>query len=140
MCSCGPPHMANQKRDDKLEHSYSSYVMIRDVTPKTCQRRWMIGRRGERGSVISVLAARHDDYLHLKLKSYIKHFMYTIVLHKTVIFQIFLRILISKSAKSSDVWPTTSNNSYIPSLIFIILLDNFQKYNWFLLIVHSRNI
>ena len=29
--------------------------------PKTCQRRWMIGRRGERGSGISVLAARHDD-------------------------------------------------------------------------------
>ena len=61
MCSCGPPHMANQKQDDQLEHSYSSYVMIRDVTLKTCRRRWMIGRRGERGSRISVLAARHDD-------------------------------------------------------------------------------
>ena len=61
MCSCGPPHMANQKQDDQLEHSYSSYVMIRDVTPKTCRRRWMIGRRGERGSGIFVLAARHDD-------------------------------------------------------------------------------
>ena len=58
---CGPPHMANQKQDDQLEHSYSSYVMIRDVTPKTCRRQWMIGRRGERGSGISVLAARHDD-------------------------------------------------------------------------------
>ena len=33
------PHMANQKQDDQLEHSYSSYVMIRDVTPKTCRRR-----------------------------------------------------------------------------------------------------
>ena len=61
MCSCGPLHMANQKQDDQLEHSYSSYVMIRDVTPKACPRRWMIGRRGERGSEISVLAARHDD-------------------------------------------------------------------------------
>ena len=61
MCSCGPPHMANQKQGDQLEHSYSSYVMIRDVNPKTCRRRWMIGRRGERGSGISVLAARHDD-------------------------------------------------------------------------------
>ena len=29
--------------------------------PKTCRRRWMIGRRGERDSGISVLAARHDD-------------------------------------------------------------------------------
>ena len=61
MCSCGLPHMANQKQEDELEHSYSSYVMIRDVILKTCRRRWMIGRRGERGSGISVLAARHDD-------------------------------------------------------------------------------
>ena len=44
-----------------LEHSYISYVMIRDVNLKTCRKRWMIGRRGERGSGISVLAARHDD-------------------------------------------------------------------------------
>ena len=28
---------------------------------KTCQRWWTIGRSGERGSEISVLAARHDD-------------------------------------------------------------------------------
>ena len=28
---------------------------------KTCQRRWTIGRSGERGSGISVLAAQHDD-------------------------------------------------------------------------------
>ena len=53
--------MANQKQDDQLEHTYSSYVMIRDVTLKTCRRRRMIGRSGERGSGISVLAARHDD-------------------------------------------------------------------------------
>ena len=31
------PHMANQKQNDQLEHPYSSYVMIRDVTLKTCQ-------------------------------------------------------------------------------------------------------
>ena len=61
MCSCGPLHMANQKQDDQFEHTYSSYVMMRDVTLTTCRRRWMIGRRGERGSEISVLAARHDD-------------------------------------------------------------------------------
>ena len=45
----------------KLEHTYSSYVRIRDVTLKTCQKRWMIGRSGERGSGISVLVAWHDD-------------------------------------------------------------------------------
>ena len=61
MYSCGPQHMANQKQDDQLEHSYSNYVMIRDVILKTCRRWLMIGRRGERGSGISVLAARHDD-------------------------------------------------------------------------------
>ena len=61
MYSYGPPHMAKQKQDDQLEHTYSSYVRIRDVALKTCQKRWMIGRSGERGSGISVLAARHDD-------------------------------------------------------------------------------
>ena len=41
--------------------TYSSYVRIRDVALKTCQRRWTIGRSGERESGISVLAARHHD-------------------------------------------------------------------------------
>ena len=41
--------------------TYSSYVRIRDVALKTCQRRWTIGRSGERGSGISVLVALHDD-------------------------------------------------------------------------------
>ena len=46
----------------QLEHTFSSYVRIPDVALKTCQRRWTIGRSGERGSGISVLAARyHDD-------------------------------------------------------------------------------
>ena len=61
MYSFGPPHMAEQKQDDLLEHTYSSYVRMRDVALKTCQRRWTIGRSGERGSGISELAARHDD-------------------------------------------------------------------------------
>ena len=50
--------MAKQKQDDQLEHTYSSYVRRRDVTLKTCQKRWMIGRSCEGGSGISVLAAR----------------------------------------------------------------------------------
>ena len=53
------PDMAEQKQDDQLEHTYSSYVRIRDVALKTCQRRWT--RYGERRSGISVLAARNDD-------------------------------------------------------------------------------
>ena len=48
MYSYGPPLMAEQKQDDQLEHIFSSYVRIRDVALKTCQRRWTIGRSGER--------------------------------------------------------------------------------------------
>ena len=36
MYSYGPPHMAKQKQDDQLEHTYSSYVRIQDVALKTC--------------------------------------------------------------------------------------------------------
>ena len=61
MYSNGPPHMARQKQDDQLEHTFSSYVRIRDVVLKTCQRRWTIGRSGESGSGISMLMSRHDD-------------------------------------------------------------------------------
>ena len=41
--------------------TYSSSVRIRDAALKTCQKRWVKGRSGERGSGISVLEARHDD-------------------------------------------------------------------------------
>ena len=67
------PHMAGQKQDDKLEHTFSSYVRIRDVAPMTCQRRWTIGRSEERGSGISVLAARHDDDDEFDINSWIKY-------------------------------------------------------------------
>ena len=63
MYSYGPPHIAERKQDDQLEHTYSSSVRIRNLGLKTCQKRWMIGRSGERGSGISMLEARHcyDD-------------------------------------------------------------------------------
>ena len=53
--------MAEKKQDDQLEHTYSSYVRIRDVVLKTYQKRWTIGRSGERRSGISVPVARDDD-------------------------------------------------------------------------------
>ncbi len=34
MYSYGPPHMAKQKQDDQLEHTYSSYERIRDVAQR----------------------------------------------------------------------------------------------------------
>ena len=61
MYSYGSPHMAAQKQDDQHEHTFSSYVRIRDVVLKTYLGRWTIGRSGERGSGISVLPARYDD-------------------------------------------------------------------------------
>ena len=61
MYTYGPPHMAELKQDNQLEHTYSSCVRIRDVAQMFCQRRWTIGKSGKRGSGISVLAARHED-------------------------------------------------------------------------------
>ena len=40
---------------------YNSSVPIQDVALKTYRKRWMIGKGGRKGSVISVLMARHDD-------------------------------------------------------------------------------
>ena len=54
-------HMTEQKQDGQVEHTFSSYVRIPDVALKTCQKRWTIGKNGERGSGISVLAAWHND-------------------------------------------------------------------------------
>ena len=62
MYSYRPPYMAEQKQDDQHEHTFSNYVRIRDVVQKTCQRRWTIGKSGERGSGVSVLPAWHDKF------------------------------------------------------------------------------
>ena len=78
MYSYGPPHMAKQKQGDQLEHTYSNYVRIRDVTLKTCQKPWMIRRSGERGSGISVLAARLDDEINQYIYwTWWFHFLFT---------------------------------------------------------------
>ena len=53
--------MAVKKQDDQHEHTFSNYVRIRDAVRNTCQRRWTIGKSGERGPEISILPARHDD-------------------------------------------------------------------------------
>ena len=61
MFSYGPSHIAEQKQGDQLEPTHSSYMRIRHVALRSCQKRWTIGRRGERGLGISVLVARQDD-------------------------------------------------------------------------------
>ena len=73
MYSYGLPHMARQKQDNQLKHTFSSYVRIWDAALKTCLRQWMMGRSGERGSGIFVLAARHDDN-QLNITNGSKHF------------------------------------------------------------------
>ena len=55
------PTHGRAKQDDQHEHTFSSYVMIRDVVLKTFLGRWTIGRSGKRGSGISVLPVRYDD-------------------------------------------------------------------------------
>ena len=49
--------MDEQRQDDQLEPTYSSFVSIRDVALKTCWKKWTIEKGGEGGSGISVLMA-----------------------------------------------------------------------------------
>ena len=104
MYSNGPPHMAKQKQDDQLEHTYSSYVRIRDVTLKTCQKRWMIGRSSERGSRISVLVARHDDDDDLDRRNTWNH----IILYKSFVFR---EVQVSLSAPFIQPWATSKQKA-----------------------------
>ena len=55
------PTHGREKQDDQHEHTFSSYLRIRDVVLKTCLGRWTIGMNGERGSGMSGLPARYDD-------------------------------------------------------------------------------
>ena len=65
--------MAGQNQDDHHKHTFSSFVRIRDVALKTCQRWWTIGKSGERGSGISVLVARQDDiYIYIYIYIYMR--------------------------------------------------------------------
>ena len=49
MYSYGPPHIAKQKQDDQLEHTYSSYVRLRDLALKTCQSDERLGEVASEG-------------------------------------------------------------------------------------------
>ena len=84
----------------KAERSARTYVQhlwrIRDVALKTCQRRWTIGRNGERGSGISVLAPRHHDDDDPTLSVYISEMRYYVhYLHFRTIVLIFVAMFIT---------------------------------------------
>ena len=90
MYSCGPPLMDVQVWDDQHELTYSSYVRTRVVILKTCRRRWVIGRNGERRSGISAQTARHDDD-----DIYIYIYIYTLFLQETLYLNFFSIILLT---------------------------------------------
>ena len=64
MFSYWPPQMVELKQGDQREPTYSSFVRIRDIAMRTCQKRWTIGRSSERGTTIFVLVVWHDDDDH----------------------------------------------------------------------------
>ena len=53
--------MYEQRKDDRLEPTYSSSVLIWDVSLKTNPKQWTIRRGNKRGPRISVLMARRED-------------------------------------------------------------------------------
>ena len=120
MYSCGPPHMDVQEWDDQHEPTYSSCVRTRDVTLKTCRRRWMIGRNGERRSGISAQAARHDDddddiYIRIYLCS--EHFN---LIYENRIKEIYVKILWSEDNPCyPPMYPTLHPTIYIYIYIYI---------------------
>ena len=60
-CTLMDPHTWPCKSRTTSTNIHSATMRIRDVVQTTCQKRWTIGKSGERGSGISVLPARHDD-------------------------------------------------------------------------------
>ena len=60
-CTPMDPNIWPGKSRTTNSNIHTDYVRIRDVALKTCQRRWTIGKSGERESGISVLAAQQDD-------------------------------------------------------------------------------
>ena len=61
--------MAGQKQEDQLEHTSSSYVRIRDVALKTCQRRWMASNNNEIWSIVTIYLIYAPLFLNWKLKT-----------------------------------------------------------------------
>ena len=143
MYSYEPPHMAKQKQDDQLEPTYSSYVKTQDATLKTCRRRWMIGRSGERGSGISVLAARHDDDddddLCILLHSLIFAF-WSAGGRKFPRLQIIIIIITLDTSIKVRVFLASIPRQVIPKTLFSILADHNITVFWIFSSIHPISI
>ena len=128
MYSYGPPHMAVQKQDDQHEHTFSSYVRIRDVVLKTCLGRWTIGRSGERGSGISMLAAWHDDddEVHFIIIHEITLFFLSLPFHSFSFISFFFPYILSKIDDVLHYYSLSLSLSF--SLYLPILLSSFLTF------------
>ena len=84
-----------------------------DVALKICQRQWTIGRSGERGSGISVQAARHDhdDGLYAINQTKPKH-IYSIYMYKED-----LAFIILSCHQHGYPWPSLPIPPYCSSLL-----------------------
>ena len=154
MYSYGPPHMAGQKQDDQHEHTFSRYMRIRDVALKTYQRRWTIGRSGERGSGTSVSAARHDDdefVLILILLGKLIHYKIRVVWLFLTFPNIFPKIVIIIILKSMiKYWAKRRAKiyKYSPKLIFTSFISSITSQTQYVVstlndttfLIHLRNM
>ena len=137
MYSYGPPHMAKQKQDDQLELTYSSYVKTLDVTLKTCQRRWIIRRSGERGLAISVLAAWHDDYLYIYIYIYI--YMPGNAWKLFNARRIYIYIYIRRALKSFQAFLVQAFKIVVDSWKSSMLLLNILWHDWIIFKISLSN-
>ena len=115
---------AGHCRRSKDELISDVLLWIRDVTLKTCQKRWMIGKSGERGSGISVLAARHDDddiYIYICVCVCVISIIYVCVERRCVWAYECKEQIISFKRK------TLKNQTYLLVIIFVST-DPFYKF------------
>ena len=92
MYSYGPPHMTKQKQDDQLEHTYSSYVRIRDVALEDLPK-GMNDREKLREKVRDIRARGTTWwwwYIYIYLMEHYRHFLSTYFLKS---FRVALSIL-----------------------------------------------
>ena len=120
MYSHGSPHLAGQKQDDQLEHTYSSYVRIRDVALRTCRRRWTIGKSGEKGSRISVLAVRHDDDIYVYIYIYIYIYLCVEICVCVYLGKIGNRFENMKMYRDDKTWGLRRMLKYLPKLNVLV--------------------
>ena len=105
MFSYGPPHMAKRNQGDQLEPTYSSSVRIQNVALWTCQKWWIIGRSGKRGSGIYI-EKRTSVQLNLLLFVFVSVFVYNSFPHKRF-HQIYLEDL------SATIFSSILSQTYV---------------------------